>query len=442
MNHPMYCAARKPQQQAHHTAYQVDFVAVNCGKIVKSSKRKIRFRYGYSDPQALDDGKTGQDCRGSEHEILVIWSISSGKQAIAFDGREVFFDIGEASQTKLTHTWKDKTGHIIQVKIHAAPMSTKMNPDPDWKQYDLLIDGVSFFRMPKIYEIGVYPKEDVSSDTRFYQPPLNCAQPPTVESTLHAQLQSSPAQVPMEVDEAPKEEVFDLLSFDDLEAARVNNQTAAPAPTRHDFAVQGTNPFVAVTSASPQAYANPFDATNAQVAESAPDKFVVAAPMVASDPFSAPAQPVANVTNITPNTSPTSSAATSNASQDFVYQATSPPPAMPMQQLQQPKAPIPVTPPETAMTLAPMNNPTPTEFDSSKATNGLVDLDNLFGLSASAASTKPIHQASVNTTNAHKSLVELKGDRDGNAPCANKQPVMNPFSAGSMYNQPQYQQGV
>ena len=374
---------------------------------------------------------------------MVIWSISSGKQAIAFDGREVFFDIGEASQTKLTHTWKDEKGHIIQVVIHAAPMSTKLNPDPDWKQYDLLIDGVSFFIMPKIYEIGVFPKEDVSSGTRFYQPPLNCAQPPTVESTQQAQLQPSPAQVPMEVDEAPEEEeVLDLLSFDDLEATRTTNQTAAPAPTQHDFAVQGTNPFVAATSASPPAYANPFDATNAQGIKSAPEKFVAAAPMVASDPFSAPTQQTgANVTNITPNTSPTSSAATSNASQDFVYQATSPP-AMPMQQFQQPKAPVPVTPPETTMALVPMNNPPPTEYDSSKATNGLVDLDNLFGLSTSAASTNNVHQASVNATNAHKSLVELKGDRAGNAPNANKQPVMNPFSAGPVCNQPQYQQGV
>ena len=411
-------------------------------KIVKSSKRKIRFRYGYSDAQSLADGKTGQDCRGSEHEILVIWSISSGKQAIAFDGREVFFDIGEASQTKLTHTWKDESGHIIQVKIHAAPMSTKMNPDPEWKQYDVLIDGVSFFRLPKIYEIGVYPKEDVSSGARFPQPPFNCAQPPTVQSTLQAQLQSSPAQVPMEVDESPKVEVLDLLSFDDLEAARETNQAAAPAPAQHGFAVQGSNPFVAATSASPPTYANPFDATNARVAESAPNKFVAAAPVVASDPFSAPTQPAANATNITPNASPTSSAATSNASQDFVYQATAPP-AMPMQQLQQPNVPVPVTPPETTMALVPMNNPTPAEFDSSKATNGLVDLDNLFGPSTTAASsTQCANQASVNATNAHKSLVELKGGGTGNAPGANKQPVMNPFSACPTSTQPQYQQGV
>jgi len=48
----------------------------------------------------------------------------------------------------------------------------------------------------------------------------------------------------------------------------------------------------------------------------------------------------------------------------------------------------------------------------------------------------------VNATNAHKSLVELKGGGTGNAPGANKQPVMNPFSACPTSTQPQYQQGV
>ena len=38
----MYGAARKPQQQAPHTAYQVDFVAVNCGKVSFLSDDAIR----------------------------------------------------------------------------------------------------------------------------------------------------------------------------------------------------------------------------------------------------------------------------------------------------------------------------------------------------------------------------------------------------------------
>merc|ERR1712176_1659664 len=111
--------------------YQVDFVAVNCGKIVRASKKKIRFRFGYSDKEALAAGKTGQDCRASEHEVIVIWSLSSGKQAIAFDGKEVFFDVCGASQTKLTYEWQDSRGHILEVVVHAAPYSSKMKPKPD-----------------------------------------------------------------------------------------------------------------------------------------------------------------------------------------------------------------------------------------------------------------------------------------------------------------------
>lgn len=67
MSHPMY-AARKPNNNAQvtHAIYQVDYVAVNCGSIIPSSKRRIRFKFGYTDLESLERGEKGQDCRGSE----------------------------------------------------------------------------------------------------------------------------------------------------------------------------------------------------------------------------------------------------------------------------------------------------------------------------------------------------------------------------------------
>ena len=56
--------------------YQVNFDDINCGKIIALSKRRIHFKFGY--------------LHGSEHEVIVTWSFSSGKQTIELDGKEIF----------------------------------------------------------------------------------------------------------------------------------------------------------------------------------------------------------------------------------------------------------------------------------------------------------------------------------------------------------------
>ena len=51
--------------------YQIDFSAVACGKNVASSKRRIRWRFGFSNKEALDSGETGTACRGEERELCI-----------------------------------------------------------------------------------------------------------------------------------------------------------------------------------------------------------------------------------------------------------------------------------------------------------------------------------------------------------------------------------
>lgn len=66
--------------------YQVEFRVQNQGKQMSSSKRVIAFRYGFANERALSMGKTGVDCRGEEHDIVVTWSITGGKAACTFFG--------------------------------------------------------------------------------------------------------------------------------------------------------------------------------------------------------------------------------------------------------------------------------------------------------------------------------------------------------------------
>lgn len=130
--------------------YQIDFSAVAAGKRVSSSKRKIRWRFGFASQQSLDEGKTGTDCRGDEHEVAIVWSITSGKRQISMDGHQVHYSTNRASM--LDFSWQSKGNHFFKVVCHAAP---PMSVEPGFRQYDLLIDGLSFFTMPKVFQIGI-----------------------------------------------------------------------------------------------------------------------------------------------------------------------------------------------------------------------------------------------------------------------------------------------
>jgi len=130
--------------------YQIDFSAIAAGKRVSSTKRKIRWRFGYANPEALVDGRNGTDCRGDEHDVTVVWSITSGKRQISMDGREVHYSTNRAGV--LEFNWQTKGNHVIKVTGHAAP---PMTAQPGFRQYDLSIDGQSFFTMPKVFQLGI-----------------------------------------------------------------------------------------------------------------------------------------------------------------------------------------------------------------------------------------------------------------------------------------------
>ena len=119
---------------------------------------------------AVYDGFVGQDCRGAEHEVSVSWSLSSGKQTIIYDDEVVYFNVCDMSDGKMSYSWHDKTGHYLKVILHSLSTSLKQTQDAQWKQYDLLIDGVSYFRAPQIYQLGVFKKNTVPGDDEMNAP--------------------------------------------------------------------------------------------------------------------------------------------------------------------------------------------------------------------------------------------------------------------------------
>jgi len=130
--------------------YQIDFSSVGSGKRLSATKRRIRWRFGFPNKAALDEGKTGTDCRGDEHELILVWSIASGKRQILMDGKEVHYLKGRT--TLFEHSWNSFGTHVMKVVCHISP---PMEPSPGFRQYDFMIDGQSFFTMPKVFELGL-----------------------------------------------------------------------------------------------------------------------------------------------------------------------------------------------------------------------------------------------------------------------------------------------
>jgi hypothetical protein len=204
--------------------YQIDFSAIAAGKRVSATKRKMRWRFGYANPQALKDGRNGTDCRGEEHDVTIVWSITSGKRNITMDGKEVHYSTNRAGT--LEFSWQAKGNHVIKVLCHAAP---PMTAEPGFRQYDLSIDGQSFFTMPKVFQLGVngavseakpgsYRNNYASSNTGYSPQTLHGDAPTTrqqEQADLRAAIQASISESRHHLGESTgrNDQSSDLLGF-------------------------------------------------------------------------------------------------------------------------------------------------------------------------------------------------------------------------------------
>lgn len=137
-------------REVRSPVYQIDFTAVDAGKRIATTKRRIRWRFGFTNQDALAAGETGTACRGEEHDITLIWSLTSGKRLVLADGQEVHYS-NSRSQV-FDFSWTMRGNHVLKVIAHAT---SPMNAHPNFRQYDFFVDGMSFFSMPKVYRLGL-----------------------------------------------------------------------------------------------------------------------------------------------------------------------------------------------------------------------------------------------------------------------------------------------
>jgi hypothetical protein len=66
------------------------------------------------------------------------------------NGRQLLVDVSKGKMFE--HTWINHRGNTLRLVVYSSqPMISHMGN----RQYDLFIDGVSFFVLPKLYEVGL-----------------------------------------------------------------------------------------------------------------------------------------------------------------------------------------------------------------------------------------------------------------------------------------------
>jgi len=138
--------------------YQVESSVASSGKRVAVTKRRVRWRWGVANENALATGATGVECRGSEHEVTLIWSITSGKRLVLLDGEEVHFSIGRRTEGKFQYSWGASALGALGTNLLTiiAYANTPLRSVPGFKQFDLIINGQSCLEMCHICELGVH----------------------------------------------------------------------------------------------------------------------------------------------------------------------------------------------------------------------------------------------------------------------------------------------
>mmetsp|Transcript_3838 Transcript_3838/g.5897 ORF Transcript_3838/g.5897 Transcript_3838/m.5897 type:complete len:278 (-) Transcript_3838:199-1032(-) len=128
--------------------YQINYRSKRAGKHITASKRRITFQFGFSSAEAIASGLTEVNCRGEEHEVVLVWSHISGKRELYMDGKPIHMSKGPRGNTKFQFTWGIGP-HVLKIVANFKDQTKNFE-----RQFDLLLDGITFFRFYKIYQLG------------------------------------------------------------------------------------------------------------------------------------------------------------------------------------------------------------------------------------------------------------------------------------------------
>ncbi|KAK1732928.1 hypothetical protein QTG54_016466 [Skeletonema marinoi] len=140
-----------PRYDLHRNPpYQINYRSKRAGKHITATKRRVTFQFGFSSAEAIASGETEANCRGEEHEIVLIWSHVSGKRELFMDGKPIHASKAARGNTKFQYTWGIGS-HVLKIIANGTP---PMGEHSNLRQFDLYLDGISFFRFFRIYQLG------------------------------------------------------------------------------------------------------------------------------------------------------------------------------------------------------------------------------------------------------------------------------------------------
>jgi hypothetical protein len=149
----------------------------------------FRRRFGFTDLKAVQEGKSGSDCRGEENEVSkrqgegmasskclvewrishirllweqieLIWSIKGEKTRVIWNKKDISHCLKETTKRNLTEMaefdWESRSGERLEISASALPRVGR-------PQYDFLVGGVSFFALPHVSELGPNSNDDATS---------------------------------------------------------------------------------------------------------------------------------------------------------------------------------------------------------------------------------------------------------------------------------------
>jgi len=138
-----YCGQHQPD------LYQAGCCKSSSGKKVSITKFRVSWIYGHVHKLALADSSSDNDDQTTEHDISLVWSITSGKKLIVHDSEEVHSSMGRG---KFQFSWSNSR-HVFTLIAYATPFLRKAKNNR--KQFELLIDGCNFDDLPRMSELGL-----------------------------------------------------------------------------------------------------------------------------------------------------------------------------------------------------------------------------------------------------------------------------------------------
>mmetsp|Transcript_104 Transcript_104/g.118 ORF Transcript_104/g.118 Transcript_104/m.118 type:complete len:489 (-) Transcript_104:220-1686(-) len=119
----------------------VHFCCEHIGKYIGSSKRRITWRFGFTNVHAAGVGLGVE-----EHEVVLIWSVMSNKIKVFWNKTKISHLLREKRTAGKVHvSWESRSGEKFQILAHESKSEKKTKSSSNTSQYDLLVDGVSLF---------------------------------------------------------------------------------------------------------------------------------------------------------------------------------------------------------------------------------------------------------------------------------------------------------